>query len=87
MFDTDAPGLALGRLADGIHRAGTEVDEPAFDVVLFINLADFIDSITLGHAAQVDGHARFSQHDAVVFRPQEDVLIVDLHQGLGNLIG
>ena len=55
-------------------------------MVLFIDLADFIDSIALGHTAQVDGHTRLGQHDAVVFRPQEDVLIVDFQQGLGNLI-
>ena len=87
MLDADAPGLAFTRLADGIHRAGAEIDETAFNVVLFIDLTDFVDRIAFGDTAQVDGHTRFRQHDAVVFRPQEDVLIVDLHQGPGNLIG
>ena len=51
----------------------------------FVNLADLIDGIAFGDAAQVDGHTGLGQHDAVVFRTKEDILIVNALHRFGQL--
>ena len=84
MADTNFPWLIFARPADGIHRTGPHVDEPALNVMGFINLANFIDSKTLGDTAQIKAHPFFRQHDAVSSRFEQDILIIYVSQGRCN---